>query len=69
MSTSADHTPAIGEKAVLIIPGNYQPIHLEDTVRAIFPGIFASIFLIGWVRAEVCSRTLLTRRKMTDESS
>ena len=65
MSTSEDHTPAIGEKAVLVIPGNYQPIHLEDTVGAIFLGIFATIFMIGWIRTEVRYRKLMTQREMS----
>jgi len=60
MSTSEEH-PTIGEKAVLVIPGNYQPIHLKDTLGVIFLGIFAVISLIGWIRAEARYRALITK--------
>ena len=41
MSTNEGH-PVIGEGGILEIPGNYQPVHLEDTVGAIFLGILQS---------------------------
>ena len=42
MSTNEGH-PVIGEGGILEIPGNYQPVHLEDTVGAIFFSILQSI--------------------------
>jgi len=65
MPTGKAH-PTIGEKAVLVIPGNYQPVHLQDTFGAIFLGIFAVIFLIGWMRAEARNRALMTQRELKD---
>jgi hypothetical protein len=65
MSTNKEH-PTIGEKAVLVIPGNYQPIHLQDTVGAIFLGIFALIFFIGWRRAEARYRALINQQELTN---
>jgi hypothetical protein len=67
MSTREEH-PTIGEKAVLVIPWNYQPIHLEETFGAIFLGIFAVIFLIGWRRAEARYRALITKVEATNGS-
>ncbi len=65
MSRSEEH-PTIGENAVLVIPGNYQPVHLQDTFGAIFLGIFAVIFLIGWMRSEARNRALITQRELKD---
>jgi hypothetical protein len=56
-----EENPVIGEQGVLSVHGNYQPIHLEDTFGAIFPGIFAVISLIGWIRAEARYRLLITQ--------
>jgi hypothetical protein len=67
MSTSEEH-PTLGARAVLVVPGNYQPIHLEDTAGAIFLGIFAVISLIGWMRSEARNRALLTQKEMTHGS-
>lgn len=61
MSTSEGH-PVIGENAVLEVSGSYQPIHLEDTVSAMFLGVFAIISLLGWMRSEARYRKLLKDR-------
>jgi hypothetical protein len=66
MSISEKHIPSIGEKAVLVIPGNYQPIHLQEMFGAIFLGIFAVIFLIGWIRSEARYRTLIMQQVRTN---
>lgn len=42
MSSREEH-PALGAKAVLEVPGNYQPVHLENPVGAIFLGILSVI--------------------------
>jgi len=52
MSTNEELIPAIKGRMPIDISGNYQPIHLEDSVGAIFLGILAVISLIGWIRAE-----------------
>ena len=60
----------IQEKMPIDISGNYQPIHLEDTVGAIFLGILSLILLIGWRRAETRYRKLLTQQeRLTEKSS
>jgi hypothetical protein len=61
--------PVIGDQAVLNVPGNYQPVHLEDTVGAIFLGVFAIISLIGWMRSEARYRKLITRKEITNGSN
>ena len=61
MAKSEEHL-TIGEQGVLSVPGNYQPVHLEDTFGAIFLGVFAVISLIGWMRAEARCRILLTQK-------
>jgi hypothetical protein len=58
--------PTLGENAVLAVPGNYQPIYLEDTVGAIFMGILSVIFLIAWLRSEARYRKLIVQRELTD---
>lgn len=68
MSTSEGH-PIIGEGAVLEIPGNYQPVHFEDTAGAILLGIFAILSLVGWMRSEARYRKLIIYKEMTDGSN
>jgi hypothetical protein len=63
MSTNEEHIPLIDGKTPVDISGNYQPIHLEDTVGAIFLGILAVILLIGWRRAETRYRKLITQQE------
>ncbi len=63
MSTIEEQTPILDGKAPIDISGNYQPIHLEDTVGAIFLGILALISLVGWVRAEGRYRILIAREE------
>jgi len=58
MSTLDEKTPSVS-------PGNYsrswqlQTLCMEDTIGAIFLGIFAVIFLVGWRRAELRNRRLM----------
>ena len=68
MSTNEGH-PVIGEGGILEIPGNYQLYHLEDTVGAIFLGIFAIISLIGWMHSEKRYRKLIIHQESTNGSS
>ena len=65
MSANEGH-PIIAEQGILHVPGNYQPVHLEDTFGAIFLGVFALISLIGWMRAEARYRKLMAQRERTD---
>jgi hypothetical protein len=65
MTTSEGH-PILGEGAILEVPGNYQPVHLEDTFGAIFLGVFAIITLIGWMRSEARYRKFVTHQEITD---
>jgi len=67
MAKSEEHL-TIGEQGVLSVPGNYQPVHLKDTIGAIFLGVFAMISLIGWMRAEARCRILLTQKGVSNES-
>ena len=62
MSKNEGH-PVIGEQGVLSVPGNYQPVHLEDTFGAILPGGLAILSLIGWMRAEARYCKLLNDRR------
>lgn len=65
MSTNEDHTSVDNDKTPSVSPGNYSPswqyqtLHLEDTIGAVFLGIFAVIFLVGWRRAESRNRQLM----------
>ena len=65
MSSNEGH-PILAEGAILEIPGNYQPVHLEDTFGAILLGVFAIISLIGWIRSEARYRKLVTRQAIAD---
>jgi hypothetical protein len=63
MSTYEGQHPILGEGANLAVPGNYQPVHFEDTAGAILLGILAGILLIGWMRSEERCRKLLMQGK------
>ena len=68
MSTRDEQIPGIEERAPATdVSGNYQPIHLEDTVGAILLGIVAVIALIGWVRAEARWRASLSQAGTTTD--
>ena len=67
MSTSEGH-PILGNGAVLDVPGNYQPVHFEDTAGAILLGIFAIVSLVGWMRSEARYRKLITDKEITNGS-
>ena len=61
MMADDEQIPATDARTLPDISGNYQPIHLEDTVGAVFLGIFAVMSLIGWMRAEARYRALITQ--------
>jgi len=65
MSSDEGH-PILAEGAILEIPGNYQPVHLEDTFGASFLGIFAIISIIGWMRSDARYRKFVTRQEIAD---
>ena len=49
----------------MVSPGNYSPVtvYVEDSIGAVFLGIFAVLFWIGWMRAEKRYRTLITQKE------
>ncbi len=67
---SIDHSIS-EEQTPTVSPGNYSPvtITIKDTVGTIFLGIFAALFLVGWMRAEARYRDLLTKHKMEQGSN
>jgi len=68
MPTNEGH-PILGDGAVFKVPGNYQPVHFEDTAGAILLGIFAILSLIGWMRSEARYRKLITHKENTNGSN
>jgi hypothetical protein len=68
MAKNDEHL-TIGDQGVLNVPGNYQPVHLEDTFGAILLGVFAVISLIGWMRAEARCRALLNQKGVSNGNS
>jgi len=67
MSTNEEH-PILGDGAIFEVPGNYQPVHFEDTAGAILLGIFAILSLIGWMCSEARYRKLITHKEITNGS-
>jgi len=68
MAKNDEHL-TIGDQGVLNVPGNYQPVHLEDTFGAILLGVFAVISLIGWMRAEARCSALLNQKGVSNGNS
>lgn len=66
MPGSEGQTLVLGDRAVLSVPGNYQPVHFEDTIGVIMMGILTGIMLIGWMRSEARYRKLLTQKERTN---
>jgi len=64
-------TPSQENKTPSVSPGTYSPswqyqkLYMKDTIGAIFLGVFAVIFLVGWIRTEGRYRKLLTQREIT----
>jgi hypothetical protein len=67
MSTNEDFIAPMEGKTPIDISGNYQPIHLEDTVGVIFLGILSILLLIGWRRSETRYRKLMEQREIHQE--
>ncbi len=66
MANSEGHAPVLGNRAVLAVPGNYQPVHVEDTTGVIILGILTGILLIGWMCSEARYRKLLMQKERTN---
>jgi hypothetical protein len=51
-----------------VSPGNYSPVTVtvKDTVGALFLGIFAILFWIGWMRSEKRYRELKSQIDAVD---
>ena len=62
MSTNEEAISPLEGKVPVDLSGNYQPIHMEDTVGVIFLGILSILLLIGWRRSETRYRKLLASR-------
>jgi hypothetical protein len=58
------------EKTPFVSPGSYswqfQTLHMEDTVGAIFLGVLSMVLLIGWRRTESKYRALLAKQESTN---
>jgi hypothetical protein len=63
MSVTEEQISPLEGKVPVDISGNYQPIHLEDTVGVIFLGILSILLLIGWRRSETRYRKLIEQRE------
>ncbi len=61
MSVNEETFSPLEGKVPVDISGNYQPIHLEDTMGAIFLGILSILLLIGWRRSETRYRKLIAQ--------
>ena len=53
VQTNEESTPHVS-------PGTYSPVtvYTQDSIGAIFLGVFATIFLIGWMKAQARYRAL-----------
>ena len=62
MQTNEDQNSSQQNNTPFVSPGNYSPVtvFMEDTVGTVFIGIFALLFLIGWIRSEGRYRNLIT---------
>jgi hypothetical protein len=49
-------------KVPVDISGNYQPVHLQDTLGVIFLGLLSLLLLIGWRRSETRYRKLIVQQ-------
>jgi hypothetical protein len=67
MSVTEEQISPLKGKVPVDISGNYQPIHLEDTVGVIFLGILSLLLLIGWRRSETRYRKLIEQRETLPE--
>jgi hypothetical protein len=67
MSVTEKQISPLEGKVPVDISGNYQPIHLEDTVGVIFLGILSILLLIGWRRSETRYRKLIEHRETLPE--
>ena len=72
MLANEDHIQTPDGITPSVSPGNYSPswqlqtLYLKDTIGAIFLGIFAVIFLVGWRLAESRNRLLKNQLRNTD---
>jgi hypothetical protein len=61
MQTMAEKTPTVS-------PGTYSPVTVTvtDSIGAMFLGVLAVIFLIGWSQAETRYHKLITHLELTN---
>jgi hypothetical protein len=67
MSKNDEHS-VIGEGGILEVPDNCQPVHWEDTLGAIFLGIFSIITLVSWMFSEARYRKVTQIRRIPMEA-
>jgi len=64
MSINEEQISPLQGRVPVDISGNYQPIHLEDTLGVIFLGLLSILLLIGWRRAETRYRKLMEQKQI-----
>jgi len=70
MQTNEVQYPEEQNRTPSVSPGNYSPVtvYMEDTIGAVFLGIIAFLFLIGWLCSEARLHKLTFRQWMTDRN-
>lgn len=67
---STENNSTVEERTPLVSPGSYsrqfQTLHMQDTIGAIFLGALTVILLIGWRRTEAKYRALLAKQEITN---
>jgi hypothetical protein len=68
MSTNKDDMQTMAEKTPTVSSGTYSPVTVTvtDTIGAVFLGILAVTFLIGWRHAETRYHKLITHLELTN---
>lgn len=66
MQTNEDQNSTQQNSTPFVSPGNYSPVtvFMEDTVGSVFMGIFALLFLLGWMRSEARYRKSITHQEI-----
>ena len=67
MQTNEDQNSTQQNSTPFVSPGNYSPVtvFMQDTTGALFMGIFALLFMLGWIRSEARCHTLITHQEAT----
>lgn len=67
METNDDQNLTQQNSTPFVSLGNYSPVtvFMQDTTGALFMGIFALLFMLGWIRSEARCHTLITHQEAT----